>query len=149
MENIFYTLLSIIILFFVILLVKEFFNKKLKDKFCVICTAISLTWIFLLILYWLKLFSNITIIALLMGQTILGIFYVLESKTKDKLKLFRLPFLATLIGLAYFILTQKIDSKTILLLITLWGIFIIIYSYQNNPKLKVFVKKIIECCKKW
>src|SRR3989344_3178232 len=94
---VFNVILMITVLFFFLLLIKGIFKKWFKKEFCVICAAVSLTWITLLILSWLEIFNDKTIIALLMGMSILGIFYLVENKVKERLTLFRLPFLLSLI----------------------------------------------------
>jgi hypothetical protein len=150
MENIFLTILGISLLFFILLAIKELFSKRIKEKFCVICTAVVITWISLLLLYWVGLFSNKIIIALLVGHTSLGIFYLLEKKAKEKLRLFRLPFLLTLVVLAYSLLEGfSYGIKTWIFLLILWLIFYFIYLLRTRKSMKAFFKKIVECCKKW
>ena len=149
MTDIFYILLGMIALFFIFLVTKGLF-KSLKENFCAICAAISLTWISLLVLDWIGIFENKVIIALLMGQSILGIYYILEGKVKEELKIFRLPFLLTLIVIGYSLLIISDDLvKDAVLLLLIWLIFILLYFYRNNRKMKHWITKIIECCKKW
>ena len=149
MESINLAITSIIVFFFVLLGVKEFFSTKTKNKICVICLSITLTWISLLISLYFNFFSDKTILAILMGQTTLGIFYLLESKVKEKLKIFRLPFLLSLILIAYSLIELVFIIKAFSIILILWGVFICIYLFQNNKKTNSFVNKLIECCKKW
>ena len=147
MNNIFYLILGITVLFFLLLIIKGLFKKK---NFCVICVSVSITWIIAFVLYKLNLFDNNLIIGILMGQSIYGIFYTIENKVKDELKLFRLPFLITLIILGYSLIIIPDDLiKSLILLGILWLIFIIIYFYRNNQNVNGFMKKIVECCKRW
>ncbi len=139
----------IIGLFFSILLIKQFFHKKLKDKICALCLSIIITWAGLLILYWTGRFENLLIIALLMGGSVLGIFYTVERNVKKDLTLFRLPFFLTLLSMGYFLLTFENFLNVLILLVILWSIFLIIYLYRRNKNLNLLVKKIVECCKKW
>ena len=148
MTSIFNILIIIIVLFFMLLIIKEFIYKS-KEKFCVICLSVTLTWLSLLFLYWFNLFQDKIILALLMGQTILGVFYLVEKKVNKEIKIFRLPFILTLITIGYLSLTLPNDiTKTIILLFTIWLIFLILYFYRSNQNLKLFVKKIIECCRR-
>ncbi len=149
MEALFNVLLGIIAVFFVFLIIKQLLPKKSREKMCVICLSVSLTWIFLLILYFFNVFNNIILIALLMGQSVVGFFYFIESKASQKFKIFRLPFLLTLTAIAYFLITKEINLKSLLLIIILWILFVFVYLYRNNPHIKGFVKKLIECCKRW
>ena len=149
MNDLYLALLSITLLFFLFLIIKEILNKDLKEKFCVICAAVTLTWIILLILYWFNIFKNEIIIALLMGQTSLGIFYYIEFKVNNELKIFGLPFLLTLTFIAYIIINPYQITNALILLVILWLFFILIYFYKSNSKINKIIKKLIECCKKW
>lgn len=149
MEDISIVLLSISIAFFVLLAVKELFNEKLKKKFCVICIAITINWIVLFILYLLGIFENITIIAILMGETTLGVFYLAESKAREELKLFRLPFLLSLIVGAYYLLEPSGILNGLVVLSIIWLLFGAMYIFKKNEKLNLLAKKIIKCCKEW
>ncbi len=147
MEDITLILIGISVLFFVLIGIKEIFRKR-AEKFCVICIAVIITWVTLLVLYWYGLFNDKLLIALLMGHTSLGIFYLIEKKVKKKIKLFRLPFLLTLIFVIYSILEGLIYSG-IYSLIILWIMFLLIYLFKSNKTAKIFFKKIVECCKGW
>jgi len=139
----------IIALFFIILIIKQVFPKKLKDKICALCFSIIITWVGLLILYWSGRFENILIIALLMGGSVLGIFYAVERHVKKDKTIFRLPFFLTLLSLGYFLLTFENILKVLILLVILWVIFLLIYTYRKNKSFNLVVNKIVECCKKW
>ncbi len=142
LDNLSLILIGITLLFFILLFVKSLFKNK--KKFCMICLSVSLIWITLLILYYFNIFTDKLIIAILMGHTSLGIFYLLEKKVKKELLFFRLPYLLTSISLIYFILSDFIINS-LYVLFGLWLLFIVIYLFKN----KGFSKKIIECCKKW
>lgn len=139
----------IIALFFFMLIVKSFLSVRNKEKICAICLAVSLSWISLLVLYYLKKFDNPLILSLLMGMTLLGVFYTLEKSVQKNLTFFRLPFLLTLIVLGYFVLTLESIIRELLMLVVLWIIFGIVYYYRRNRGFKRFVNKVVECCRKW
>lgn len=149
MNSVLIVLISIAALFVVFLIIKEILPKKYKNSLCAICTAVSLTWISFFVLYKLNLFGDIIIITLLMGQTIVGIFYLLEKKVKKELKLFQLPFLVTLTAIAYYILVPKDAGKGVMFTVSLWVLFITVYLHKNNKTFSNITKKIIGCCKKW
>jgi len=144
-----YSFYSITSLFFFILILRRFLPYEKREKICSICLAISVTWISLLVLYHLDKFNNVLFIAILMGMTILGIFYTLERKVKKELTFFRLPFLLTLILFFYYLITLENLFKESVFVLALWIFFIIIYHYRENPGFRGYVDKIIECCKKW
>ncbi|HIH41080.1 TPA: hypothetical protein HA239_01560 [Candidatus Woesearchaeota archaeon] len=135
---------GIITLFFILLIVKRFFD------ICVICGAISLTWISLLVLYKLNMFDNPLIVAMLMGQSVVGIYYLVDSKVKEELKIFRLPFLLTLTTAGISLISVSNDIIRVVILVSaVWAVFILIYLYRSGKNMKKFVSRLIECCKKW
>ena len=139
-------LLVIVALFMVLLITKSI----TKWKFCVICVSVSATWIVLLVLYWLGMFNQPVIIAVLMGQTIVGLYYFLENKTIDALHVFRLPLLLTLTLAAFVALDVATDLVYGLsLLAILWIVLSLLYFYKQSPKTKIVVDRIIACCKDW
>jgi len=134
-------------LFFIFLLLKQIFKK---NKFCVICASVFISWIFLLMLYWKGEFLDKTILAILIGETTLGIFYLVEAKAREELKIFTLPFLLTLILIGYTLIEGFNYSSNILyFLIMVWGLFFIFYSFKDKGKLGKLARKLIECCKRW
>lgn len=144
----FHIFLGMILLFFTLLLVKNAL-KFHKKEFCVICATVSLTWIILLLLLRFGSFDNKVIIALLMGQSITGIFYFLEHKFKDKISLFRLPILLTLTFFGYSLIERHDFVNVTYLLSVLWTAFAFLHASKKNRNFENFVKKIIECCKRW
>ena len=145
MEFLFYILIGIIGLFFILLILKNIFNWK---KLCTLCVSVSLTWIILLILFLTNIFADKMIIAILMGHTSLGIFYLWEINVREKFKIFRLPLLLTFIFIIYLVL-ENFEFNSFLIIIGLWLIFFLIYLFRNNKKFSKVAKKLIECCKKW
>ena len=139
-------LLAIIVLFTGLLLLKS----VAKWKFCAICTSVSSTWIVLLALYWLGKFDQPLIIAVLMGQSIVGLYYFLEDHTQERLHVFRLPLLLTLTLAAFLALGVDADlAYGVSLLAALWIVLSLLYFYRQDPKTKVVVDRIIACCKDW
>ena len=141
MEPITWILLSITGLFFILLALKNILNLK---KTCTICLAVTLTWVALLVLYFLDVFNDKILIAILMGHTSLGIYYTLEKRVKKEFLLFRLPYLLTSVLLIYSVLNGLVINSLYFIL-GLWILFFIIYLFKNNK----LAKKIIECCRKW
>jgi len=89
----FAVIVMITLLFFLLLGIKELLPNKTKDNLCVLCSAVILTWITLLSMYYAKIFDEKVIIALLMGGTIVGIYYWCSNK----IPFFRLPLFLTLL----------------------------------------------------
>lgn len=148
MDNLLLVLTITTIAFFILLGLRVLYKQIIKREFCVICAAVFLTWVILFALYKLGLFDDIIIISLLVGETVLGIFYLLENKVNDKLKIFRLPALLTLISASYFLLINNSNMlNSFVFLLILWIVFIFLYFYRNNNKINSLVEKLIECCK--
>jgi len=81
-----------------------------------------------------------------MGMSLTGIYYFTErkiGKINKKFRIFRLPFILTLIALAYYVLTLEDIINSIFIIAGLWALFVLVYIY-NNSKL---IKKLLECCK--
>jgi len=139
-------LLVITVLFVGLLIIKSI----TRWAFCVICTSVSVTWMTLLILHWLGLFDQPMIVAVLMGQSVVGVYYFLEKKTNDELHIFRLPLLLTLTLAAFVALGVTTDLVYGLsLLAVLWVVLSLLYLYRENPKTRIVVDRIIACCRDW
>ena len=145
MGHFFYVLVGITALFFVILALKNILNLK---KACAICFSVTLTWAVLLALYFLKIFNDKIIIAILMGHTSLGLYYIFERKVRKNALVFRLPLLLTFIFIIYSIL-EIFSFNSLIFLIILWLIFALIYLFRSTSGFSKFVNKLIECCKRW
>ncbi|MFQ6004377.1 MAG: hypothetical protein ACE5OQ_02645 [Woeseia sp.] len=139
-------LLVIAVLFIGLLIMKS----VTKWKFCVICTSVSATWMALLASYWLGMFHQPVIIAVLMGQSIVGLYYLVENRTNEGLHVFRLPFLLTLTLAGFVALGVTTDLVYALsLLAGLWVVLSLLYLYRQNPRTRIVVDRIIACCKDW
>lgn len=139
LDNLTLVLIGISVLFLLFLILRNF-SKKL----CAICMSVSSAWIILLILYFMEIFTDRLIIGILMGMSAIGLFYLLH----DKLSVFKLPFILTLIFLIYSVL-ENFSTNSLYLLISLWVFFGFIYLFKSNKNFSGFVNKLIECCKKW
>lgn len=148
METLTLILLVISGLFGLFLLLKQLLGKindQLKEKFCVICAAVVLTWLALLTLSYLQLFADKIIIAILMGESSLAFFYLLEKR--KNLKLFRLPLLLSLILAVYFLIQVTLSLESLLFVLLIWTILVMIHLFRTNPKLGKIAQKIIACCR--
>lgn len=131
-----------IVVFFVFVLI---FNLLFKKKICAVCASVFLTWLIFLVLYYFDYFQNLVVLALLMGASVSGIFNLL----KEKLNIFKLPFILTLLTIAYFLLVKQIDLALLIFNLILWLLFGLIFLFSKNQNLKSVIKKLIECCKNW
>jgi len=140
-----FVLAAITVAFIILLLIKV----SVSWRFCAICLAVSLTWLGLLIAYHSGQFNNGLLLALLMGQSVAGIYYLLEKRAPRRWLVFRLPAILSLTALFYSGLTLDFYWPAWSLLAALWSIAGVIYAYRTRPKLKLVAKKLIACCGDW
>jgi len=137
------TLLAIIVVFVLLL-----FAKKLAGiKFCVLCVSVGLTWIGIFILVKLSRFQDLTLLALLLGESVTGIFYFTQRQVAKELRIFTLPFFLSLTTLAYYLVNPLTSILFILaLLFGLWFVAWIIFSYRNDPGKRPLAQNVMDCC---
>ncbi len=137
--------LIIFLSIFVVFIFALIFNSIFKKKICTVCASVFLTWLVFLILFYFGYFQNLLILALLIGASISGIFSLL----KEKLNIFKLPFVLTLLIIAYFLLLKEINFYLLIFNLVLWILFSLIFLFSQNQNLGSLIKKLIECCKNW
>lgn len=119
-------------------------------RFCVLCASVSITWMTLLALYWLGMFDQPLIVAVLMGQSTAGLYNLLEKKSSEELHVFRLPLLLTLSLAAFVALGVGTDlAYGLSLLAALWLALSLLYLFRHNPKARILADRIIACCRDW
>lgn len=123
---------------FVLFLIVKTVSKK---DFCVICASVSLSW---LTLFWS---ADPLLIAILMGQSAIGLYYLLNAKLSETFKIFRLPYILSAIFVIYALLSPVgADLKSIYFVVSVWLLFLLVAFTKRHGKL---VKSLIECCKNW
>lgn len=131
MDNtIFHTLASITVLYFLLAFLSKTIKKIVGKKICAICAAVSLTWLGLLFLWLAGLNIDPLIIAILMGQSIVGIMYKAEEYFKQKkLKKFWLVriLIITLGTLFVYLLLKKIWFTLLILIALAFPIALILW----------------------
>lgn len=138
-------LIGIAGLFWLLLGVKQQFGWRI----CVICLAVSLTWIAGLGLFHANAFDDPLLVAILMGQSVLGIYYLLERKLAEKWGIFRLPFLLTLTYAGIIALRIEIELGILALLTGLWLLSGWIFVYRSQPRMQAIADRVISCCRDW
>ena len=140
----FSVLVAIAVLFMAYLLIKSF----IPFKFCVLCAAVSSTWLVLLVLYKLGWFHDPVLLALLLGQSVTGIFYFVQRRVPSTLRVFTLPFFLSLTAIAYVAVSGTGGVLPVMvLLLLLWLAGYVAFSYRNDPGKKAAVNAVIDCCK--
>lgn len=142
----FFAILAVIALLFVMLLATKSMTKK---NFCVVCASVSLTWITLLALLYNGFEIDRAILGVLIGESIVGLYYLVERHARVNWLTFRLPFLLTLTtGGVLLIRPNAADARVFILLAALWLIALAMTS-ANHPRAKKLAQKLIACCKNW
>ncbi len=140
---------SIVLLFVIFLIVKSLLPVKHREKLCVLCVAFCVSWLVLLVLWWLNMFSDVIILALLVGLSVLGVFYSWERRVRKQYLVFRLPVLLSLVFVAYSAIKKNADWNAIVFLIVLWVVFLFVFLYRTHTRFQGVVEKLIACCRDW
>jgi len=138
-------LISISLLFFLLLGVKRIVGLR----FCVMCLSVGITWFTMLILYRMGEPINSSLLALLIGMSITGVYYLVEKNTSEKMHLFRVPFIVSLIYAGYYIINLSFSFNALLILLIIWLIFGVIFIAKDKKGARSFVENIIACCRDW
>lgn len=118
-------------------------------KFCALCGTVLITWLVLLIPFYLKNSIDPVLVGLLMGGSVVGGMYLLEAKLPEKYHLFKLPYYLTLVSVGYLLLTKEFLFELMLVVVFVWVFAVLIFVAGKFGRLKNFGKRIIECCKNW
>jgi hypothetical protein len=117
---------------------------------CAVCVAVSATWILLLAMYWWSAGSfDPTIIAVLMGGSVVGIYGMWERRVSREWHAFRLPLLLTLILGAYALLGRSDFGDAALLVGGTWTLFFILSLLRRHPNARAALDRLIACCRDW
>ena len=135
---------AVVVIFALVLGARRFAKRDL----CALCLSVSLTWIGLLGLHRMGMFENTVLLALLMGQSVTGIFYMLKDRLPKVLRIFTLPFFLTLTAIAYILITEDYIMWTFGLLTAVWVGSWFIFASREDPGTQPLAKVVMECCEK-
>lgn len=138
--------LVLVTLLFVALL---FIKRATTLRFCALCTAVSGTWIGLLGLYYSGYYDNETVIALFLGQTIVGTMYLGERNLPDRYSVFTLPYLLTGTVIGYLLLDPGASVYAGGLVLLTWLLAVFLFAYREHERVAVVFDEIIACCRDW
>ncbi len=127
------------------------FRKTSSVKVCAICSAVSLTWLVLLLILWTKGSVDPLILGILMGGSAVGAMYYLSAKIPERYQLLKFPFLVSLFWVAFRVVRgiEAAILKEIILLGGMWIIFGAIFLLYQHNRLRDIGKRLMECCKDW
>lgn len=139
------TLLAIIILYFVVALS--------PIKLCAICTAVSLSWVGLLIAYFLGWHDNLLWLGILMGGSLVGLMYKMEQYFKKKKLtnywLIRIAIIAFGFLSVYLFLSAEWDKLILVIVaIILFSFFSLFFikTEKDASKRRPLKDRLDHCC---
>lgn len=118
-------------------------------RVCALCTAVSGTWVALLFLYHGGYYGNETVIALLLGQSIVGLLYLLRDRVPERHEVFALPFLLTATLLGYALLVVEPLAYSAGVVIATWLVATLLYTYRENERVETAFDEVVACCRDW
>ncbi len=134
-----------IVLIFVLVLGARRFAKR---DLCALCLSVSLTWVGLLILHKAGMFENAVLLALLMGQSVTGVSYMLKDRLPQVLRIFTLPFFLSLTAVSYVLITNDYIIWTLVLLTAVWIGAWFIFVSRDDPGTQPLATVVMECCER-
>lgn len=136
-------------LFIVFVLLKKHIESFLNIKVCALCAAVSITWLSSLLLKNLQFISlSNTIIAILIGQSIVGIMYSYESYAKESKSSLNLMWLKKLLIIiagtttAYYLIETNGIVQLCLILVSLLILLVFGFWFNNDYDGKIENERI-------
>ena len=117
-------------------------------KFCALCASVSSTWFMLLVLRWVGYTVDLVLIGVLIGESVVGVYYLWEKRVAERFHIFRLPVLLSLTLVAYLLL-GRIDWYGVVLVLVVLGLSALVYALREHPRVRRIAEQIIVCCKGW
>ncbi|MFA6550052.1 MAG: hypothetical protein WCT36_01695 [Candidatus Gracilibacteria bacterium] len=148
----YYLILSITVLYFIFAFSKNWIKKTFKIAPCSICAAVSVTWICAFAFYLLGGKIDLTIITLLIGESIGGLMYKAEGWFKkfdlQKFWLMRLIIIVGGTATMYSFLTRQFEITMISAVasIILMIIVFVLQKPKNTPKSTNKINDILDNC---
>ena len=121
--------ISITVLYFLLAFLKPIVTRSIKIFFCSICYAISITWLWLLVLLILGFRFDTKILALLLGMSVVGIMYQLEDYFKEKKKKMFWLLRIILIDTGILLIWGIVFGSFVVFLVGLAGVLILILLF--------------------
>lgn len=125
-------------------------QSRTQFKFCAVCVTVSSTWLALLGMRLLGIAINPMLIGVLMGESIIGLYYLLERHTPPAWQIFRWPYIITMTTIVYLIIGVRSGLwAAVALLIAIWVIWGSIFVFREFPSIKKITQRLIACCRDW
>ncbi|HLD02834.1 MAG TPA: hypothetical protein VJC07_04000 [Candidatus Nanoarchaeia archaeon] len=141
------TLGAITALFIAYALSKSLIEKIFNLKICSLCAAVMTTWIGMLVMKFIGVAIDNTVLGILMGESIAGIMYRLSGKPKIN-PFVGLPTILAGTTLAYLIIAGIFEPVSLLIIIPVMIMMLFMGMAGKKPdaKGKALLKKLENCC---
>lgn len=116
---------------------------------CVLCAAVSATWLVLVGVSLVFDQSVRILVALLLAQSSVGIMYAVHKKIPRPLLIFRLAYICSAIVLVGAVAGVVVGTVTITLLAVLWLASVIVFLFRENKAFRSLAENVVACCKDW
>jgi len=126
------------------------FNKIFKKQICPVCAGVMLTWIWMLLFYFLGYDINLTLLSLFMGGSVVGLVSKLSEKisSPQKVILYKLLFIP-IEFLTFFALLNQwwfIFGAAFLINFILTLVFISNKKEFKNSRVEEIENELKNCC---
>ncbi len=119
-------------------------------RFCVLCASIAAVWIGLLALHRFGVTSDPVLLALLMGQSVTGLTYLLEKRVAEPWLVFRLPLVLTLTLAFYFAITlERALTAPLAAVAAVWVVALVLFANRHPGALGNLARQVVACCRDW
>lgn len=119
-------------------------------RFCAVCVTVSLTWLSLLVARLLGYAVNQTLMGILMGESVIGLYYLIEKRAPVAWQIFRWPYIITMTVVVCLVAGVRSGAGlAVVLLIAMWTIWGAAFAWREYPFIKKITQQLIACCRDW
>ncbi|NIA02104.1 MAG: hypothetical protein GWP15_01845 [Nitrospirae bacterium] len=144
-----FPLISIPVLYLFVAFLKPYFQPKIPFKICAICIAVSLTWLGMLVMLFLRKDVSLVTLGILMGMSVVGIMYRLEDfYKKKKIQNFWMVRLVVVVGGFYAVRMLLEQEWNWFLMIIIGSLVVMVFAtvfFQGITHRDV-TKRLDDCC---
>lgn len=140
-----WAVLAVAVAFYLGLMLK----KYLPILGCALCVAVAATWFVLWLISQNGVVVNPLLLALMIGESVVGTYYLAEKRASQDWQIFRLPFFLSLMLVGLMLASATPTVGAALIVAGLWAIHALLFYYRKSPRLQTKVRAIIDCCSGW
>jgi len=119
-------------------------------KFCAVCVTVGLAWLSLLAIRLFGYAVDPVLIGILMGESVVGLYYLIEKRAPAAWQIFRWPYIITMTVVVYLIAGARSGAwPAVWLLALIWIIWGAVFALRKYPSIKKIAERLIACCRDW